>query len=89
MKDDDKKEKTRKNGSGQRAKPSTPLQAIDARIGEEEKSRKQKDEQKKGTGSGPQPSHLDHLVASYKQPESYGRPILKQSIHRGGGAKFR
>ena len=29
----------RKNGSGQRAKPSIPTQGIDARMGEEEKNR--------------------------------------------------
>ena len=41
-----------KTGSGQRAKPSTPTQPIDARM-EEEEMRKQKEEQKKETGSGP------------------------------------
>ena len=44
-----------KDDSGQKAKPSTPTQAIDARMGEEEKNIKQKEEQKKETGSEPQP----------------------------------
>ena len=48
----------RKNGSGQRGKPSTPTQAIDALIGEEEQNGKQKEEQKKKQGAGPQPSCL-------------------------------
>ena len=34
-------------------KPYTPAQAIDALIGNEEQNRKQKEEQKKETGSGP------------------------------------
>ena len=34
-----------------------PIQAIDARMGEEEKNRKQKEEQKKETESG-SPTHL-------------------------------
>ena len=33
----------RKNGSGKRAKPSTLTQVIDARMGEEEKKRTQKE----------------------------------------------
>ena len=41
-----------KNGLGQRVKPFTPTQAIDARMGEEEKNRKQKEEQNEETGSG-------------------------------------
>ena len=49
----DKKERMEKNGSGQKAKPSTPTQAIDARMGEEEKNRKQKEGQKKEAESGP------------------------------------
>ena len=48
----EKKEKKKRNGLGQRVKPSTPTQAIDARIGEEEKNRKQ-EEKKKETVSGP------------------------------------
>ena len=48
----DKKERTKKNGSGQKAKPSTSTQAIDAHMGEEEKNIKQKKKQKKETGSG-------------------------------------
>ena len=37
----------RKIGSAQRAKPSTPTQAIDASMGEEGKNRKQKEEKEK------------------------------------------
>ena len=48
-----RRKERRKNGSGQRAKPSTPTLAIDERMGEEEKNGKQKEEQKKETGSGP------------------------------------
>ena len=35
------------------AKPSTPTHEIDARMGEEEKNKKQKEVQKKETGSEP------------------------------------
>ena len=45
-----KKKERRKNGSAQRVKPSTPTEAIDARMGEEQKNRKPKKEQKKETG---------------------------------------
>ena len=48
----DKKKDQRKNGSGQKAKPSTSTQETDAHMREEEKNRKQKEEQKKETGSG-------------------------------------
>ena len=58
----DKKE--RKNGSGQKAKPSTPTQATDACMGEEEKNRKQKEEKKQGTD--PPPSYLDGTVQCSK-----------------------
>ena len=77
----DKKERTEKKGFEQRAKPSTPTQAIDARRGEEEKYRKQKEEQKKETESGPQPSYLDHSVDSYDPYGSYGElvPIIKNA----------
>ena len=50
-------------------------------MGEEEKNRKQKEDQKK-QGAGPQPSHLDHLVASYDPHGSYSGHILKPSAHR-------
>ena len=40
-----RREERRKNGSEQKAKPSTPTQAIDAQMGEEKK-RKQREEQK-------------------------------------------
>ena len=42
----------KENGSRQKAKPSTPTQGIDARMGGEEKNIQQKEEQKKETGSG-------------------------------------
>ena len=42
-----RRKERRKKGSGQKAQPSIPTQEIDARIGEEEKNRKQKEEQKK------------------------------------------
>ena len=57
-----------KNGSGKRAKPSTPTQGIDAFMGEEEKNKKQWEEQKEETGSGP----LTHL------PVPFG-PLLRPS----------
>ena len=49
----DKMERTKKKriGSGERVKPSTPTQGMDARMGEEEKNRTQKEGQKKETGS--------------------------------------
>ena len=49
-----RKEKERRiNWSGQKAKRSTPTQAIDTRIGEEERNRKQKEEKKKETETEP------------------------------------
>ena len=60
---------------------STPAQAFDARMGEEEEKRNQKEEQKKETGR-PQPIYLDHLVASYDPHGLYGGPILKSPAHR-------
>ena len=54
-----------KNGSGQRAKPSTPTQPFDARMGEKEKNIKQKEEQRKETGSGTPtqlPGPFGHLL---------------------------
>ena len=47
-----RRKRTKKNRSGQKAKPSTPTQAIDAHMGEEEKNIEQKEEQKKETGGG-------------------------------------
>ena len=53
MKERTKKgEEGRENGSGQRAKTSTPTLVIDALIEEEEQNRKQIEEQKKETGNG-------------------------------------
>ena len=46
-----RRKELRKTGSGQRVKPSTPTQAIDAHMGEEEKNRKQKQERNKETRS--------------------------------------
>ena len=64
----------KKNGPGQRAKPSTPTLAVDALIGEEEQNAKQEEEQKKqGVGSS---------YASYDPHGSYGGPILKTPVHR-------
>ena len=40
----EKNERTKKKGSGQREKNSTPTQASDAHIGEEEQNRKQKEQ---------------------------------------------
>ena len=54
----------RKDGLGKREKPSTLTQAINAHMGEEEKNRKQKDEQKE-TGSRPPtqlPGPFGHLL---------------------------
>ena len=50
----DKKERTKKKRI---VAEGEPTQAIDARIGDEEKNRKREEEQKKETGSGP-PAHL-------------------------------
>ena len=41
-----------------------------------------KEKQKKETGSCPQPSYLDYLVASDDPHGSYGGPILKPPTHR-------
>ena len=46
-----RKEKGRREGAD--GKTILPTQVIDVRMGEEEKNRKQKEEQKKETGSGP------------------------------------
>ena len=46
-------------------KPTTPSRAIYALIGDEEQNGKQKKNKNKETGSGSQPSYLNHLVASY------------------------
>ena len=48
-------------------KPSTPTQAIDAHMGEEEQNRKQKEKQKKETGSGP-PTQLPGQFGRLLQP---------------------
>ena len=48
-----RRKERRKKGLGQRAKPSAPTQGIDARMGEKEQNRKQKEKQKKETVSGP------------------------------------
>ena len=48
-----RRKESRKIASEKKAKPSTPTQAIDASMGEEEKNRKHKEEQKKETRSGP------------------------------------
>ena len=78
-----RRKEQRKNESGQRVKLSTPTQAIDARMGEEEKNRKQKGEQKKETGSGP-PAQLPRpSVASYDPYGSYGGPTLKPTPPTG------
>ena len=57
--------KNEEKTDGAEVKPSTPTQTIDARIGEEEKNRQEKEEQTKETMTGPHPSYQDHLVASY------------------------
>ena len=50
---------------GQKAKPSTPTQAIDAFIGDEEQNRKQKKEEKeRNRERDPNPATLDHSVTS-------------------------
>ena len=56
----DKKERTKKKWIGAKDKPSTTTQTNDERMGEEEKNRKQKEAQKKETGSGP-PTQLPGL----------------------------
>ena len=48
----EKKERTKKNGSGHRLKLSTPTQASDAPMGEEGKNKKQREEKKKKTVIG-------------------------------------
>ena len=72
-----RRKEQRKKGSGQRAKPSTPIQATDARMGEEEQNRQQKEEQRKETGS-----HLDHSVTFYNPHRSYSEPIQKSYAHK-------
>ena len=67
--------KKKKRSKGQRAKPSTPTQAICALIGEEEQNGNQK--KKKNKERGPNPAILDPLVASYNPHGPYGGPILK------------
>ena len=83
-----RRKERRKNGSRQRATPSTPTQPLDACMGEEEKNGKQKEEQKKQEAR-PQPSYLDNLVASYDPHGSYSEPILKLkgTISLGGQEK--
>ena len=51
-------------------KPSTPTQAIDVHMGEEEKNKRKKQ------GMGPQLIYLDLSVASYNLHGSYGGLIL-------------
>ena len=55
-----RKERTKKKQSGAEGETIHPNPDIEARMGEEEKNRKQKEE----TGSWPQPSYLDHVIAS-------------------------
>ena len=65
----EQKEEQKETGSG------PPTQAIDARMGEEEKDRKQKEKQKK-QGVCPQLNYLDHSVTSYDPHGSYNGPNL-------------
>ena len=62
------KNEKKKKDQGQKAKPYTPTQENDARMGEE---------QKKETGC-----YLDHLVASYDSHGSYfgGEPIGRAEV---------
>ena len=57
-------------------KPSTPTQAIDALIGDEEQNGKQKKEKKRNRERVPNPATPDHMVDSYDPHGSYGLPIL-------------
>ena len=58
---------------GQKAKPPTPTQAIDALIGDEEQNGKQKKVKKrKKQGTGPQPSY----------PGPFGRLLRRAGIIR-------
>ena len=59
-------------------------------MGEEEKKNiKEKEEQKKETGSRAPTSYLDHLVASYDPHGSYRGPILNPPPPpRGKGCSF-
>ena len=76
--------KKRKGIEAQRVKsPPTQSWAIDALIGDEEQSGKQRKEQKeRNRDQTPNPSTLGHLVASYDPYGSYGGPIVK-SLTRG------
>ena len=62
---------------------TTQRYEITTGLGEEEKNRKRKEEQKKKHGAGPQPSYLDHSVASYDPHGSYGEHILKPPHPQG------
>ena len=71
------------NRIGEKGETSIPTQAMDARMGEEEKNRKQKEEQGKKQGAGPQPNYLDHPIASCDLHRSYGGHILKTPHPQG------
>ena len=82
LRNETRRKEGRKNGSGQRTKPSTPTQPTDARMGEEEKNKKHG---RKETGSGPPTSYLDHLVGSYYPHRSYGDTFAYILPHLGRG----
>ena len=67
---------------GQREKPFTPNKATDARIGEEETNRKQKEEQKKETGSGA----LTQLPGRLLRPVWIIRWAYSEPPHPQGGS---
>ena len=68
--------------------PSTPTQSIDARMGKRRKEQKTEGKIKeRNREQGPQPSYLDHLVASYNLHRSYSRLILKHPHPQGNKEK--
>ena len=61
----------------------THSQATDALTGDEEQNEKQKRKKEKNRERVPNPTTLDHSVASYDTQGSYGHPILLTPPHPG------
>ena len=75
----DKKERRRKNVSGRRVKPSTPTQAIDARMGGEEKT-----ENKRIVKKRRKKKRVDEFKKRKRQRESLNAPRSLFSLLKGG-----
>ena len=65
--------KKRKGIEAQGVKPPIPFRVNYALIGDEEQNRKQKKDKQ---GADPQPSYMDHSVASYNLHGLYGGSFL-------------